>query len=265
MAKSGAAARARALWEFDAELRRQAGGPIAGVDEAGRGCLAGPVVAAAVILPDGAVLEGVDDSKRMTPRGREQARKAIDAVALDIGIGIAGPSLIDDLNILKATLCAANWCVEDLNPKPRLLITDYLRMDGQDAAVRAEAKADSKSLSVAAASIVAKTERDRLMALYAMEYPFYAFERNKGYGSSEHLEGLRRHGPSTLHRLSFAGVGFFSDALIRSRTFERLRAMRAQAGNTEWKQAARQALSNMDCPLADRETTIVLEWLERRI
>ena len=179
---------------------------IAGVDEAGRGPLAGPVVAAAVVLDPDLEYPGVTDSKKMKPREREAAFWMIMKRARDVGVGFAGPGEIDRTNILKAALTAMVRAVENLNPEP-----DYLLIDGNmpvslDRPQRSIVRGDSASLSIGAASIVAKVFRDRIMAAYAPRYPNYGFERHKGYGTRVHLEALKRYGPCPVHRLTFNRV-----------------------------------------------------------
>jgi ribonuclease HII len=177
---------------------------IAGVDEAGRGCLAGPVVAAAVVLAPDARIDGLDDSKKLTPAAREVLFEAIVADALAVGIGQGSPAEIDTLNILNASLEAMRRAVQNLSLPP-----DHLLIDGnrpiadapwsQDTIV----KGDARSLSVAAASIVAKVTRDRLMVHLHDDYPEYGWAGHKGYPTASHYAALRTHGPSPHHRRSF--------------------------------------------------------------
>lgn len=179
---------------------------VAGVDEAGRGPLAGPVMAAAVILPAGLSIIGVDDSKKLTPDKREKLFEIIMAQALSVGIGIVTPADVDRINILQATRRAMLAAVQYLTPQP-----DYLLIDGIstiDSAVPQKTiiKGDSLSLSIAAASIIAKVTRDRLMIEMNSMYPGYGFAAHKGYGSAAHLDAIRRLGPSPIHRLTFRGV-----------------------------------------------------------
>jgi ribonuclease HII len=257
------ASRLEKLAAFDRRLRVEAGGLIAGIDEAGRGPLAGPVVAAAVVLPEDALLEGVDDSKRLSPARREEARRKIELQALAIGVGVVGPRTIDVVNILQATLRAARLAVQRLDCPVRLLMTDYLKLQTEEAPTRWEAKADAKSLSVAAASIVAKTVRDAMMAAYSEEYPGYAFERNKGYGSPGHLEALERQGPCSLHRLSFAGVTLFDREVRPSLSFAKLRDLRRGAApQGEFRAAARRLLDRADVPLPECEARQARRWIE---
>jgi len=254
--------RAERLAEFVEALRAEASGPIAGIDEAGRGPLAGPVVAASVVLPSGARIEGVDDSKRLSEKQREEAFARIRETALAIGVGVVGPRRIDNLNILQATLLAAQKALKTMNYPVKLLMTDYLNVDTNIAPVRAEAKADGKSLSVAAASIVAKTTRDRMMGAYAKEYPEYGLERNKGYGSSEHLGALDLHGPSSLHRLSFRGVGLFVESVRPSVSFLRLRRQFESGDWSGFEKEANRLLKRRECPLVECERRQTEKWLE---
>lgn len=179
---------------------------VAGIDEAGRGPLAGPVMAAAVILPAGLSIIGVDDSKKLTPDKREKLFEIIMMQALSVGVGIVGPAEIDRINILQATRCAMLAAVQQLSPHP-----DYLLIDGIstiDSAVPQKTikKGDSLSLSIAAASIIAKVTRDRFMVEMDSKYPGYGFYGHKGYGSAAHLDAIRVLGPSPIHRLTFGGV-----------------------------------------------------------
>jgi ribonuclease HII len=195
------------LARFDDEYRARWGDSLAGVDEAGRGPLAGPVVAACVALPADAVLRGVRDSKELTANERGAAFERIKAVALAAAVGVASVAEVDAFNIRMATLLAMRRAVEALGMVPRGLL-----IDGKDAILvpdvicEAVVDGDAKSLSVAAASIIAKVTRDRMMDECAAAYPVYRFEENKGYGTPEHLEALRAHGPCDLHRKSFRPV-----------------------------------------------------------
>lgn len=184
---------------------------IAGLDEAGRGSLAGPVVAAAVILKEDFVAEGIADSKTLRPKERESAFARIVAEAVSVAVGVVGPREIEDLNILQATLKAMVKAVEGLYPKPEFLLIDGpigLPIGFPQWAIRA---GDKRSLSIAAASIVAKVYRDRIMEAFSITYPGYGFERHKGYGTKEHLKAIRIKGPCEIHRLSFRGVRDFRE------------------------------------------------------
>ena len=180
---------------------------VAGVDEAGRGPLAGPVVAAAVILPDDCTLEGLNDSKKLTAKRREHFHAML-AVRADIhwGIGQADVAEIDRLNILRATHLAMARAVAALPRKPDHALVDGLPVPGLTVPHTALVAGDTLGLSIAAASIIAKVTRDRLMTALDAQYPQYGFARHKGYGVREHLEALRSHGPSPVHRRSFQPV-----------------------------------------------------------
>ncbi len=191
---------------FETQAKRKGFRTIAGVDEVGRGPLAGPVVAAAVILPEAFDLPGLTDSKLLTVGKREQLFPSIRLQALAIGVGIVSPAEIDARNILRASLLAMAQAVQ------RLKITaDFLLVDGNQPIPlplpqQTLVKGDARSLSVAAASVVAKVVRDRMMAGYDRHFPGYGFAGHKGYGSAAHLEALQRLGPSTLHRRTFGTV-----------------------------------------------------------
>jgi ribonuclease HII len=194
----------QALWDSGLSV-------VAGIDEAGRGALAGPVAAGAVVLPcDPGVavrLHGVRDSKQMSPRQREEARERIRAVALTWGVGLASPDEIDALGILPATRLAACRALEALNPLPEHLLLDYLFLPEIPLSQTALVKGDCRSLSIAAASVLAKTARDALLRELDVCYPGYGFAVHKGYGTQAHRLALRRLGASPVHRLSFALLG----------------------------------------------------------
>ncbi len=192
-------------WSLEAELWQRGYSPVAGVDEAGRGALAGPVVAAAVVLPPGE--HPFRDSKVLTPRRREELAQRVRDCALAWCVGEASPAEIDRLNILQATRLAARRAVAGLpsGVTPGALVTDYLRL-GAGLAELAVPRADGRSLQVAAASILAKTVRDDRMRELAERFPGYGFEAHKGYGSARHLAALTRLGPCPEHRRTFAPV-----------------------------------------------------------
>ena len=179
----------------------QAGIRLAGMDEAGRGPLAGPVVAACVVMPAGPVIEWVDDSTRLSEARREQVFEQIMSTALFVGIGRAQPQEIDDINILQATFAAMRRAAEGAHAQVYLIdAVDGLGLDGQE---RALIHGDALSYSIAAASIVAKVTRDRELRLLDEQYPGYGFARHKGYGTAEHIQAIRALGPSPIHRRSF--------------------------------------------------------------
>lgn len=179
---------------------------IAGVDEVGRGPLAGPVMAAAVILPPGLRIPGIDDSKKLSPFKREFLFDVITAKALAIGTGIVEPEIIDSINILQATRLAMLNAVGQLSPLPDFLLIDGITPINTSIPQKTVKKGDSLSLSIAAASIIAKVTRDRLMVEMDRLYPGYGFAGHKGYGSALHLEAIRQLGPCPIHRLTFGGV-----------------------------------------------------------
>jgi ribonuclease HII len=193
-------------------LWRQGYTLVAGLDEVGRGCWAGPVVAAAVVLPvkrlraEPGLLTGVDDSKRLTPRQRERAAGRVYDVAVAVGIGVASPALVDALGIVGATLLAMRQALGRLSSTPHYLLVDGLLRLDLSLPQLALVHGDARSLSIAAASVVAKVHRDALMAAWAAHYPDYGFERHKGYGTRQHRLALQRLGPCPLHRRSFAPV-----------------------------------------------------------
>lgn len=179
---------------------------VAGVDEAGRGPLAGPVMAAAVILPEGVYIQGVDDSKKLSPHKREQLFDVIMSRALSVGIGVAGPEVIDRVNILQATRLAMLEAVEQLSPQPDYILIDGITTINTTIPQLTVKKGDSLSLSIAAASIIAKVTRDRVMVEMDPVFPGYGLAGHKGYGSARHLEAIRLLGPSPIHRTTFGGV-----------------------------------------------------------
>jgi ribonuclease HII len=180
---------------------------IAGVDEAGRGPLAGPVVAAAVIMPVGLTLSGVKDSKKMTERAREKAFYVINQNAIAVGIGVVSHKAIDESNILNASLEAMKQAISYLDPAPEYALIDGINEIPVTIPQRCIKRGDQLSHSISAASIIAKVYRDRIMRSYHMLYPEFGLEKNKGYGTAAHLAALRRYGPSPIHRLTFRGVG----------------------------------------------------------
>jgi len=192
--------------EFELEARRCGYRRIAGLDEAGRGPLAGPVVAAAVILPSRCRLAGIDDSKQLTEPERNHLFILITQRAVAIGVGSASHEEIDRVNILEATRLAMYRAVAALAPVPDCLLIDAVSLPKAKLTVRSIIKGDALSVSIAAASIIAKVTRDRLMAEYHAVYPQYNFLSHKGYGTEEHRKRLVEHGPSAIHRRTFAPV-----------------------------------------------------------
>ncbi|MCI8341731.1 MAG: ribonuclease HII [Firmicutes bacterium] len=176
---------------------------VAGVDEVGRGPLAGPVVTCAVILKKGERIEGVNDSKKLSKAKREELYDIITERALDFSVAAVSPEEIDNINILKATHKAMSASVKGLKVKPDFVLVDALTIEGIDMKQRGIIKGDEKSLSIAAASIVAKVTRDRIMEEYDKIYPQYGFARNAGYGSPEHIAAIKRYGILPIHRRTF--------------------------------------------------------------
>ena len=178
-------------------------GAICGIDEVGRGPLAGPVVAGAVILPKDCDILYINDSKKLTEKKREELYHVIMEKAVAVGIGMAGPQRIDEINILQATYEAMREAVGKLAVKPDLLLNDAVTIPQIDIRQVPIIKGDAKSISIGAASIVAKVTRDRLMVEYDKVMPEYGFASNKGYGSAAHIEALKKYGPSPIHRKTF--------------------------------------------------------------
>lgn len=179
---------------------------IAGVDEAGRGPLAGPVVAAAVLLPPQVSLQGLDDSKKLSQKSREKFFPQIIQTALAYGVGIVSVETIDRINILQAALLAMKHAIEKCNLPPDLLLIDGNKRVDHPARQWTLVGGDGKSLSIAAASVLAKVTRDRIMQEYHRNYPDYEFDRHKGYPTELHKEKIRRFGPCPIHRKTFKGV-----------------------------------------------------------
>ena len=176
---------------------------ICGIDEAGRGPLAGPVVAGAVILPKDCEILGVDDSKKLSAKKRELLYDEIMEKAVAVSVGIVSPERIDEINILQATYEAMREAAAGLGTEPDILLNDAVTIPEVVIPQVPIVKGDAKSVSIAAASIIAKVTRDRIMVEYESRFPGYGFASNKGYGSAEHIEALRRLGPTPIHRNSF--------------------------------------------------------------
>ena len=180
-------------------------GAVAGIDEAGRGPLAGPVVAAAVILPKDIFLPFLNDSKKVTEKRRDVLFDQIKQEAIAYGIGIASNALIDEINILQATYEAMREAVSKLNKTPDILLVDAVHIPNINIKQVGIVKGDAKSVNIAAASILAKVTRDRLMLEYDKIYPEYGFASNKGYGTAKHIEALKAYGACDIHRRTFIG------------------------------------------------------------
>ena len=191
------------LWEMERDLHAEGVGLICGVDEAGRGPLAGPVCAAAVILPPEAVLPGLNDSKKLSEKKREQLFPEIQRLALAWSVAFASVEEIEERNNLGATMLAMNRAISGLSLKPELALIDGNRNQEIQVPSRCVVHGDARCASIAAASILAKVSRDRLMVELAREYPQYGFDRHKGYGTKAHYAALREYGPCPAHRPSF--------------------------------------------------------------
>ncbi len=191
------------LWSLENEIYDSGLCPLCGVDEAGRGSLAGPVCAAAVILPRGVVIEGLNDSKKLSEKRREALYDEIVSKALAYGIAFASVEEIEERNILGATYLAMNRAIAQLSIRPALALIDGNRNKEIALPSRCVIGGDGKCADIAAASILAKVTRDRYMLWMAEKYPQYGFEKHKGYGTAAHYAAIREHGPSEIHRMSF--------------------------------------------------------------
>lgn len=176
---------------------------IAGIDEAGRGPLAGPVVAASVILPENVFIPGLDDSKKLAPEKRDQLYDVISEKAIALSTGIVDVEVIDSINILNATKMAMETAVRKLAPKPEYILIDAVELPQFSIKQKAIIKGDSKSISIAAASIIAKVTRDRILDKLHNEYPDYGFVHHKGYGTKQHVDAIKKYGVCPIHRMSF--------------------------------------------------------------
>ena len=192
------------LWQLENSIYASSGASyIAGVDEAGRGPLAGPVCAAACILPRNLEIPGLNDSKKLSPKARDSLYDIIINSAVSYGIAFATVAEIESLNILNATFLAMNRALSQLSPQPALALIDGNRNSGISIPSRCIVKGDSLCADIAAASVLAKVTRDRYMLTMAEKYPEYGFEKHKGYGTAQHYAALRQFGPSSIHRPSF--------------------------------------------------------------
>ena len=187
---------------FEREMLAQGAEFIGGMDEAGRGPLAGPVVAAAVIMPLDCVIEGVDDSKQVSEKKRERLYDEIVEKAIAYKICLVDEKTIDEINILNATKKAMTECVQGLSVRPDVVLVDAVKL-ALEVPTKAIIKGDALSYSIAAASILAKVYRDRLMREYDKQYPQYGFAKHKGYGTKDHIEAIRTYGPCPIHRRTF--------------------------------------------------------------
>ena len=196
--------RSQRMWLFEQQALNRGISPVAGVDEAGRGPLAGPLVVAAVILPPGSWFRGLNDSKKVAPLHRERLFEEITQQATALAIVVISPAQIDQLNILQATRDGMRTVIAEV--QPALALIDGLPLPASPCPQQAIVKGDSKSASIAAASIIAKVTRDRIMLEMDDYYPGYGFAQHKGYPTEKHLQALRELGPSPIHRLSYAPV-----------------------------------------------------------
>jgi len=199
--------RAEDSWYFEGIARGKGFETIAGIDEAGRGPLAGPVVAAAVVLPWKVELHGIDDSKRLPKKKRLWLAKSVRAMALGVGVGISSVEEIERLNILKATFLAMKRAVNNLKMQPDCLLVDGLHtIPDVLVSQKAIVKGDQLSISISSASIIAKVERDCIMDGFHQQFPQYNFKANKGYGTAEHCQAIAKYGCCSIHRKTFRGV-----------------------------------------------------------
>ena len=192
------------LKQYENDLRNKGYKYICGIDEAGRGPLAGPVVVASVIMPANSIIEGVNDSKKVSEKKREKLYDLILEEAISYGVGIIGQDEIDEINILNATKKGLTMSLQELTPKPDLIIVDALtHIDTLGIPYESIIKGDAKCYSISAASIIAKVTRDRIMREWDKVYPQYGFAQHKGYGTSAHINAIKEFGPCPLHRRSF--------------------------------------------------------------
>jgi len=240
-------------WRFERRAHRGGFERVVGIDEAGRGPLAGPVVAGAVIFPPGFRMDGLADSKQLPRERRVELAEAIRANALAVGVGVASAEEIDRINVLAATHVAAWRAVAALAAPPDYFLTDFLELDWAEAPVEALVRGDQRCASVAAASIIAKVARDGLMCAFGEEFPEYGFAEHKGYGTAGHLEALRARGPTTIHRLTFRGVAWFDVALRHSKTFGDLAEGIAAVESDEEARRVRAKIAEVRERLPERE------------
>ncbi|MFA5066716.1 MAG: ribonuclease HII [Candidatus Izemoplasmatales bacterium] len=194
------------LDQFEKELTDKGYHSICGVDEAGRGPLAGPVVAGAVILDPKHPIDGLNDSKKLSSSMRERLFQEIKKWAIASAVAIVSPETIDQINVLEASRLAMMKAIRQLTIAPDVVLSDFMELPELDVLVMSLVKGDSRSMSIAAGSILAKVTRDRLMEAWAVRYPEYGFAKHKGYPTKEHLAMLQRYGPCPIHRMSFKPV-----------------------------------------------------------
>lgn len=199
-------------YKYERELNNKGITLIAGVDEVGRGPLIGPVVAAAVILPENYKLDGLTDSKKLSEKKREQFFEIIKKEAIAIGIGIISEKRIDEINIYEATKEAMYEAINNLNPKPSYVLIDAMKLD-LDVPSTSIIKGDLLSISISAASVIAKVTRDHMLYDLDKEYPMYDLKNNKGYGTKKHIEAIKKYGITKYHRLSYKPVSDYKDKI----------------------------------------------------
>ncbi|MBR1420786.1 MAG: ribonuclease HII [Selenomonadaceae bacterium] len=196
------------LYEFEREAYSSGFDLIAGVDEAGRGCLAGSLAVGACILPREIYIPRLDDSKKLSPKLREKIYDEIRAVAIAWSVVFIDEKRIDEINILEATREGMKLAISKLNPQPQMILTDFVKLENSRVPTKSIVHGDARSASIAAASILAKVERDRLMQSLDSKFPEYHFAKNKGYGTKDHIEAIEKFGACEIHRKTFAPIKF---------------------------------------------------------
>jgi len=195
--------RLKQMSKFEMEAYQKGFHTVAGIDEAGRGPLAGSVAAACVVLPEGCLIEGLNDSKKLSAAQREKLYEIIVEKAISIGIGLVDEKCIDNINILNATKLAMKMAIEQIKPRPDMLLIDAVKLNDVDIEQLPIIKGDALSVSVAAASIIAKVTRDHMIEEADVIYPQYGFKKHKGYGTEEHINAIKKYGICPIHRVSF--------------------------------------------------------------
>jgi len=254
-------ARLERMSELENKLTDRGFVHIAGVDEAGRGPLAGPVIAAAVIFPQGTQIDGLNDSKKLSEQKRELLFEQIQNIAITIGVGEATPEEIDNLNIRNATHLAMRRALDQLSPSPDQVLIDGNALPESRFKEMAIIGGDRKSISIAAASIIAKVTRDRMMIQYDTAYPEYGFAGHKGYGSAAHLEALQKKGPTPIHRHSFAGVP--KSPTLFTEDFEIFAEGIASAQNIDQLTAIGDTISSVSQDLPPHEIETLREYYRK--
>ncbi|MBM3333894.1 ribonuclease HII [Candidatus Sumerlaeota bacterium] len=251
-------------WEYEEYAYSMGFERVVGIDEAGRGPLAGPVVAAAVIFPRDFRMKGLADSKKLSPKRREDLARQIRDNAT-VGVAAVFPEDIERYNILGATNLAVRAAVRYLKVQPDYFITDYLYLNWAEAPVVALEKGDARCASVAAASILAKVARDRIMTSYDSEFPGYGFAEHKGYATAAHMEALRTLGPTTIHRLTFRGTAWFNTSLRPSKTFQRLAQAIAAMDSPQASQRVGEEIACIAPSLPERERAEIEQLYQSRL